>query len=71
MADDIIPQEVLYAARWWRDQLVLSPLVSVDIATRFEQVFVENFWKEKLAAGQHGWFPQKPLRAQAFRYGYF
>jgi hypothetical protein len=45
-----LPQEVLYAARWWRDQLVLSPLVSVDIATRFEQVFVQNFWNEKLAS---------------------
>lgn len=59
-----IPEELTHAVRWWKDQLILSSLHSMDAAVSFERSLAQHIWTDKLSGH---WFPRTPLRGQASR----
>jgi len=61
---DTVPEEVVQAARWWRNQVAKAAGVTKERA----DIFFESLVRLIANSVRGHWYEDEPLRGQAFRY---
>src|SRR3546814_9953973 len=66
--DDRVPEELVVAGLWWRSQLLRHD--SIRCRPESAEIFFDQFVGLLLGNIRHHWYPEEPLRGQAYRFAH-